>query len=222
MLANLPEFNMPNRDLHDRRRDYEGPALLREDLQPDPLDQFSEWMEEATLSGILDPTAMTLATADRWGRPHARIVLLKAFGPDGFVFYTHALSEKGRELAINPHAALTFYWDRLDRQVRIEGRVSTLASEAVCAYFHQRPRDSQLSALISEQSQPVDSRETLERRLQAANAAWPQTVPCPPDWQGYCVMPDRYEFWQGRPNRLHDRFAYTRRQGRWQIMRLAP
>lgn len=213
---------MPNRDLHDQRRDYEGPALLREDLHADPIDQFSDWMEEAELSGILDPTAMTLATVDAQGRPHARIVLLKQFGPEGFVFYSHGLSDKGRELALNPHAALLFYWDRLDRQVRIEGRVETLPREAVCAYFHQRPRDSQLSALISEQSQPVASREALEDRLAAADAAYPDDVPCPSDWQGYRVIPERFEFWQGRPNRLHDRFVYQRKDGRWQIERLAP
>jgi len=222
MLANLAEFNMPNRDLHDQRRDYEGPALQREDLLADPVAQFAEWMEEAELSGILDPTAMTLATVDSACHPHARIVLLKAFGPAGFVFYTHALSDKGRELALNAHAALLFYWDRLDRQVRIEGVVETLPRDGVCAYFHQRPRDSQLAALISAQSQPVDSRDTLERRLAEADAAWPDEVPCPRHWQGYRVRPHRFEFWQGRPNRLHDRFVYTLHGGQWCTERLAP
>lgn len=211
---------MPNRELAHSRRDYRDTPLRRADLDPDPMTQLRRWLEEAAASGIKDPTAMTLATVSATGQPQARIVLLKGLD-SGLVFYGHGLSDKGRALALHPKAAALFFWDTLDRQVRVEGAVEKLDREATCCYFHSRPRDSQLAALISQQSWPVPDRDTLETRLAAAKR-YPSEVPCPNSWFGYRLIPQRFEFWQGRPGRLHDRFCYTQTNGQWRITRLAP
>ena len=212
---------MPNRDFAQQRRDYCDTPLRRRDLDPDPFTQLRQWLDAAYASGIKDPTAMTLATTSRDGQPQARIVLLKGLDT-GLIFYGHGLSDKGRALAQHPKAAALFFWDALDRQIRVEGRVEKLSREDTCRYFHSRPRDSQLAALISQQSWPVDNRTTLEARFAQAAHQYPDEIPCPSNWFGYRLVPHRFEFWQGRPCRLHDRFRYKRQDGCWCIERLAP
>jgi pyridoxamine-phosphate oxidase len=224
---------MPNRDYQAERREYQFAGLRRQDLSDDPYAQFQKWMDEAFQTDILDPTAMTLATANKKGQPHARVVLLKSFDRDGFVFYTHYDSEKGEDLAENPLASLLFFWPQMDRQIRIEGWTEKVSAEQSDAYFHSRPRDSQLSAYISHQGKPVAGRDELERRMAEAEKRFAgQSIPRPEHWGGYRVHATLFEFWQGRPNRLHDRFLYKpcekikknvqNSQSCWQIERLSP
>ena len=193
-------------------------GLRRRDLEPDPLKQFAGWFEDARAAGGRLPEAVALATATADARPSARMVLLKGFEPDGFVFYSGYESRKGRELEENPHAALLFYWDALGRQVRIEGPVERVSAAESDAYWASRPLGSRLSAAASEQSAPVGSREELERRV-SASAGEPSR---PERWGGYRLAPEAYEFWQHRDDRLHDRFRYERAGGGWRIERLQP
>ena len=199
-------------------------SILREgDVAADPIVQFRSWYEQAVSAGLPLPEAMTLATATSAGKPSARLVLLRGYDERGFVFYTNYESRKARELAANPQAALVFYWQPLDRQVRIEGRVDPVSAEQSDAYFKGRPRDSQLGAWASPQSQVIAGRETLERRLeevQASHAAG--EVPRPPHWGGLRVVPEVIEFWQARAGRLHDRLRYRRGPAGWLLERLAP
>jgi pyridoxamine 5'-phosphate oxidase len=198
---------------------------LREDLVPaDPLPLFLSWLEAARAADPnIDPTAMTLATASPEGRPSARLVLLKGADADGFRFFTNYSSRKGLELARNPHAALTFFWPRMERQVRVEGTVVRLDEAESDAYFESRPAGSRWSAAASPQSQVVPDRATLEqlvRELQTERNGDPPARPA--GWGGYRVIPDSIEFWQGRADRLHDRLRYTREAGSWSFERLAP
>jgi len=211
-------------DLASIRREYARAALDLEHTDPDPFRQFSRWMEEAQAAGIAEPTAMTVATADREGRPDARVVLLKGVDRGGFVFYTNYRSRKGRELAANPAAALNFWWAELERQVRILGTTVRVDPGESEAYFRSRPRDSQLSAWISPQSEVVAGRAGLEQARAEAEARFAgQEVPRPEHWGGVRVMPAEFEFWQGRPGRLHDRIHYTPAPGgAWHRERLAP
>src|SRR5436305_11052938 len=208
----------------DVRREYALAGLSEEDLAADPVDQFRVWLAQAREAQPEDFTAMVLATADRDGRPAARVVLLKGLDERGFVFYTHYQSAKGRELAANPRAALVFYWSALERQVRIEGTVEKTTREESEAYFASRPRGSRLGAWASPQSRPLAGREELERRAEAAAERFADgDVPLPEDWGGFRVFPETVEFWQGRPSRLHDRLRYVRLpEGGWRIERLAP
>jgi pyridoxamine 5'-phosphate oxidase len=192
-------------------------------LDTDPFAQFERWLEDAAKAGVRAPETMTLATATPDGRPSARMVLLKGAGPAGFVFFTNHESRKATELDDNPRAALVLYWQALDRQVRIEGRVERVDEETSLAYFATRPRGAQLAAWSSPQSHPVAGRDELvdryadtERRFAGAD------VPLPPFWGGYRVVPETIEFWQGRENRFHDRLRYSRDAAGWSRTRLGP
>lgn len=208
----------------DLRRDYRAQSLSETDVDPDPLVQFGRWLDEALRAELLEPTAMTLATATRDGAPAARIVLLKDVGPAGFTFFTNYDSAKGRELADNPQGALVWFWAELERQVRVTGTVARADAGVSEAYFSSRPLDSRLGAWASPQSQVIPDRAALEARMADAAARFnAETVPRPPHWGGYVLSPSVVEFWQGRPNRLHDRLRYRRNSaGAWVIERLAP
>src|SRR5436190_18661432 len=200
-------------NLHDpaaSRYEHAPQGLRRRDLDPDPIKQFGNWFTAAIEAGIRDVNAMSLATAGRDSKPTVRIVLLKGFDQEGFVFFTNYESEKGRQLEENPHAALAFYWIELDRQIRISGPAEKTSREESEHYFHSRPVGSQLGAWVSRQSEVIDARRILEARLSELDERFTgQEIPCPPHWGGYRVKPERIEFWQGRPNRFHDRFRYT-------------
>jgi pyridoxamine 5'-phosphate oxidase len=200
-----------------------GDPLHLRDLDPDPLRQFERWFGDARNAGVAAPEAAAVATASPDGRPSVRMVLVKQVDARGFVFFTNYESRKGGELAANPHAALLFHWEALERQVRIEGSVTRVTREETRAYAHSRARASQLSALASAQSRPVDHRATLERRVAELAAAHPEgSLPVADTWGGVRLAPARYEFWQGGPARLHDRFAYAPADGGWTITRLQP
>jgi len=233
-------------NLGDFREDYQRGALDRAALAANPLAQFESWFQAATgeqsqsrwrkiaialyklWSAIrnhrpADINAMTLATVDPEGKPSTRTVLLKSVDERGFVFFTNYESRKGRELAENPHAALTFFWSDLERQVCVAGTVTKLPAPESEAYFKSRPRGSQLAAWASEQSAGVPDRATLEARWREMETKFPKEIPRPPHWGGFILRPERIEFWQGRPSRLHDRFCYSRQpDGAWQLERLSP
>ncbi|HXZ66553.1 MAG TPA: pyridoxamine 5'-phosphate oxidase [Streptosporangiaceae bacterium] len=193
-------------------------------LPPVPMELFDQWMGDVVRAGLPEPTAMVLATVSADGRPRARMVLLKDSGPDGFTFYTNRTSRKARDLADVPQACLLFPWHALHRQVIVEGPVAPLSTAASEPYFHSRPRGSQLGAWASRQSMPLASRAELEDRYAELEGRWPEgtEVPMPEFWGGYRLRPERMEFWQGRPSRLHDRFRYTRKAAGWEVGRLAP
>lgn len=210
-------------NLADIRKQYSLKTLERPDLADDPLSQFDAWFQDALEAEILEPNAMVLATADSEGRPSARVVLLKGVQDGAFVFYSNYESRKGKDMAENPQAALVFNWLDLERQVRIEGRVQKVSQDVSEAYFHSRPRGSQLGAWVSKQSQVISGREVLDERLAKLEQRYPDTVPLPDFWGGYMVTPARVEFWQGRSNRLHDRFVYDlQKDGTWSLERLSP
>lgn len=210
-------------DQRDNRREYAAPALRRSNLAADPLVQFQRWLADALDAGLADATAMALATADGAGVPSVRIVLLKHFDTSGFCWYTDYRSRKSRDLADNPHASALFHWRELHRQVRLTGTVERLDAAAADAYFHSRPEQSRLSAAASVQSAPVADRATLEQRVAELRRRFPEgRVPRPEAWGGFRLMPEEYEFWQGREGRLHDRFRFSRRGEGWQVERLQP
>jgi pyridoxamine 5'-phosphate oxidase len=209
-------------DLAELRNDYALKSLDERDVDADPMKQFGVWMVEAIHAQAPEPTAMTLATASAKGRPAARIVLLKGVDPRGFVFYTNYASRKGRELAANPQAALTFLWKELERQVRIEGSVEKVSAAESNAYYATRPLGSRIGAWASPQSEAIENRAWLEKRWEELGRQHGENPPLPPHWGGYRVIPDYLEFWQGRRSRLHDRIAYTRSGNAWKIARLAP
>lgn len=210
--------------LEDIRRDYLKGGLNRRDLDADPIRQFEFWLQQAVDAELsADPTAMTLATVDGQGRPSQRVVLLKALDERGFVFYTNYDSDKGRDIAANPEVSLHFAWLALERQVLVRGRAERLARDDSEAYFHSRPRASQLAAWTSHQSRPVDSRAALDAAYHETEARFAGAeVPLPPHWGGYAVRPAVLEFWQGRGGRLHDRFLYRRDGDAWHLGRLQP
>lgn len=205
------------------RRHYARECLDRTDLAANPLKQFERWFAEAQKAKLLEANAMTLSTVGKQNRPSNRIVLLKSFDKDGLVFFTNFESRKAVEMAKNPHVALLFAWLPLERQVAVEGRVRKVSAQESAEYFAQRPYGSQLGAWVSAQSSVITTRGELEKKLARLKKQFPEgQVPPPPFWGGFRVTPDTWEFWQGRPNRLHDRFRYQKKSSGWKIERLSP
>lgn len=211
-------------DLKNVRRDYQQGRLTRDSLLEQPMAQFEQWFQAAKdHPSQTDPTAFTLATVGANGQPHQRIVLLKEIMAEGFVFYTNYSSEKGLDIAHNSRVAMHFAWLALEQQIRVEGFARKVSREQSEAYFYSRPRESQLGALASAQSQPIASRSELEQRYHDLTAKYEgQQVPMPATWGGYLIAPERFEFWQGGRYRLHDRFVYSLKAAQWHIERLQP
>ncbi len=214
---------MPEINIADIRKEYKLQSLLEKNVDADPIRQFQQWWNEAMMSNIEEPNAMTLATSNKNGKPSARIVLLKGLSNDGFVFFTNYESRKGIELNANPCASLLFFWKELERQVRIEGTVTKTSEEKSTDYFLSRPALSKLSAWSSPQSSVIQSRDDLEKKVIKYRQQFGDAeIPRPPHWGGFVVKPTVIEFWQGRPNRLHDRLQYSLSNDKWIIERLAP
>jgi pyridoxamine 5'-phosphate oxidase len=223
----MAEFTDPTHrlSLEEVREEYRLAALGEQNCETNPIVQFERWMKDAQAAHLKEPNAMTLSTATADGRPSSRVLLLKEVSDFGFVFYTSYRSRKAKELERNPFAALTFYWPELERQVRVEGRASRVPREQSERYFRTRPRGSQLGAWASHQSEIISTREQLEAALKEAEARYREgeDVPTPEFWGGYRVLPGSIEFWQGRPNRLHDRLRYRRKdECEWKVERLSP
>lgn len=205
------------------RIEYGSASLLEEALHPNPMKQFERWFKETLKAKIFEPNAMTLATVSYLGKPSSRTVLLKQIDENGFVFFTDYQSRKGLQLETCPFGSLTFWWREIYRQVCIEGKVKKISREASRLYFEKRPRGAQIAAHASQQSIPLASRFELEEvyaRIKKRFAG--KKIPCPSHWGGYCLIPDRIEFWQGKENRLHDRFLYVKANGEWTLTRLSP
>ena len=210
-------------DISELRSEYVRSVLRRKDLAEDPVDQFEQWFGQARDAGVAESNAMSLATAGADGQPSVRTVLMKYFDADGFVFFTNLESTKANQIAANPRVALLFYWQPLERQVRLRGVAEKIRTSEVLKYFMTRPRGSQLGAWVSDQSSVINSRTLLETKLDEMKRRFGKgEIPLPSFWGGYRVRPEQIEFWQGRTNRLHDRFLYTRQDSGWQVERLAP
>ncbi len=206
------------------RTSYELGQLSEDEVAADAIAQFQRWFDDALENQVVEPNAMTLSTVSANGRPSSRIVLLKGVSESGFSFFTNYESRKGTELASNPYAALLFFWPELQRQVRIEGRVEQLSPEESEIYFQSRPKGSKLGAVVSPQSREIANRAVLDDQMIELEQLYKdtETVPRPPHWGGYRLLPDLIEFWQGRGSRLHDRLVYKNKDNRWDIVRLAP
>ncbi len=212
------------KDIHNLRRDYQKRPLKRENLLSDPLEQFKIWLSEALAAEEIEPNAMALATVGKDQQPACRHVLLKLIDEQGFIFFTNLNSRKVKQLNENGFAAASFWWRYLERQVSIEGTIEPVSRQIAADYFAKRPETSRLAAWASEkQSAPLSSREELERRFQQAEEKFKESeIPLPPFWGGFRIVPQRLEFWQGAPNRLHDRFLYLKTEAGWTIQRLYP
>ncbi len=206
----------------DLRREYALSGLSESDLAPDPFAMFQRWYHDAVAALVYEPNAMVVASVSADGQPSARLVLLKGFASDGWVFFTNLGSRKGTDLLANPRCSLLFPWHPLERQVRVDGTATVLGRDEVATYFETRPRGAQLGAHASHQSSEVASRHELDDAWTAADAAYPGEVPVPDEWGGFRVQPDEVEFWQGRPGRMHDRLVYRRDGDGWSVHRLAP
>ena len=215
---------MNQQEIQNLRQDYSASTLSENSTKGDPIKQFEQWFNEALEAKLHEPNAMTLSTATVTGKPSARIVLLKGFHTGGFIFFTNYLSRKGKEIAKNPQGALTFFWGGLERQVRIEGTIEKVSKEESEKYFHSRPKGSQVGAIVSPQSQEIESRDALEQKWNALEAEYAdKEVPKPSYWGGYILNPQLVEFWQGRPSRMHDRILYKKTDKKtWKKVRLAP
>ncbi|MFD2864003.1 pyridoxamine 5'-phosphate oxidase [Mucilaginibacter antarcticus] len=215
---------MNQEELQNLRQDYTAASLTEKETSQTPFKQFEKWFDQAIEAKVLEPNAMTLATASADGRPSARVVLLKGVDANGFAFYTNYLSRKGKELTKNPNAAVVFFWGELERQVRIEGTIEKLGKEQSEKYFHSRPVSSQIGALVSPQSQEIEDRKVLETKMAELEAEYAgKEIPKPSYWGGYILKPRLVEFWQGRSSRLHDRIVYKKIDNKnWKKVRLAP
>lgn len=214
---------MDNIEIENLRKDYLFAELNEDNINQDPIQQFDKWFNEALNSNLDEPNAMALATSTKDGKPSLRIVLLKGFSEQGFIFYTNYDSKKGHQIIENPHAAITFLWGELQRQVRIEGTVEKLSVEKSTEYFHSRPRGSQLGAISSHQSSVINSREELEDNYNKLDKKYQdKIIPKPENWGGFIVIPEKIEFWQGRTSRLHDRLLFEKDSNSWNLSRLSP
>ena len=218
------QFAVMNPSIAELRKEYKQHTLQENDVAGDPISQFQVWWNEIIASEAEEVNAMTLATADANGHPAARIVLLKGFDENGFVFFTNYHSSKGMQIEANPFAALVFFWKELERQVRIEGAIEKISETESDEYFHSRPRESRIGAWASAQSNVIKSREVLEENIAVLEKKYPgNDIPRPPHWGGYRLLPVMVEFWQGRVSRLHDRIRYSRgEENNWLIERLSP
>ncbi len=223
-MLNLRKFTPMKEFLSKLRKDYGKMGLDEKDLHPDPYKQFEKWLTEAANAGVVEPDAFTLSTVSAEGKPSSRILLLRNFDHRGFTFYTNYESQKGRDIAENPHVAMNFFWTDVERQVRVCGVAMKISTMESMDYFKSRPRASQIGAWASEQSRELVSREMLEQKIKDIEDRFRgKTVEKPPHWGGYIIKPETIEFWQGRPSRLHDRFLYTHKgNGNWSIKRLNP
>ena len=210
------------KNLADLRKSYEREKLDEADVAQDPLEQFTRWMQQAIDAQIPEPNAMTLATVSKENRPSTRPVLIKGCDERGVVWYTNYESQKARQISKNPWASLQFHWVELERVVRIEGKVEKVSAEESEAYYRSRPLDSRIAAWASPQSEVIADRKALEKRVEEFNQKFGENPPLPPNWGGLRLVPERWEFWQGRKNRLHDRIVYRREKGNWLRERLAP
>jgi len=210
------------KNLADLRKSYEREKLEEADVAQDPLEQFTRWMQQAIDAQIPEPNAMTLATVSKENRPSTRPVLIKGCDERGIVWYTNYESRKARQISMNPWASLQFHWVELERVVRIEGKVEKVSTEESEAYYRSRPLDSRIAAWASPQSEVIADRKALEKRVEELNRKYGENPPLPPNWGGLRLVPERWEFWQGRKNRLHDRIVYRREKGNWLRERLAP
>jgi pyridoxamine 5'-phosphate oxidase len=214
---------MKSKDIQQIRQEYTRNSLDESEVDANPINQFSVWFDEALKSEVVEPNAFTLATVDAENKPHARIVLLKGFDEQGFVFYTNQASDKGAEIESNPNVSACFFWIELERQVRIRGVAEKLPREESEAYFKTRPYMSQIGALASNQSEKVENRDYLDKKFQQLKEKYGEgEVPMPDTWGGYRITPDYFEFWQGRRSRLHDRIVYEQDNKSWDIKRLSP
>lgn len=215
---------MNGKDISNLRINYQRFHLIESNIPDSPILLFGEWFDDAVEFKIKEPNAMVLSTVSQDNKPHSRVVLLKGYSENGFEFYTNYHSDKGIQIDQNPQVNLTFFYDHLERQIRIEGLAIKLSNEASDEYYHSRPRGSQIGAWVSEQSHQIESRETLEERDKYYQNKFKdyKIIPRPEHWGGYLVKPESIEFWQGRPNRLHDRILYTKKGNLWEIKRLSP